>query len=122
MISMSRNSVLGLFVALGLYAPAAALAQLVPPARSAGAGNAPISRNTLRTGQSALGFPIQRDRQRRKHKSADPAKSAAAGGNDQHRKLAGAARACRDPVRRRFAADRQPARRPAQVAGRARTS
>jgi len=41
--SMSRNSVMVLVVAIGLCAPASTFAQLVPPAGSAGAGNAPIS-------------------------------------------------------------------------------
>lgn len=40
---MSRNSALGLFAMLVLCAPVAAFAQLVPPAGSAGAGNAPIT-------------------------------------------------------------------------------
>lgn len=40
---MSRNSTLVLFAALALFAPAAAFAQLVPPAGSAGAGNSAIS-------------------------------------------------------------------------------
>ncbi len=40
---MSRNPALVLFVALALIAPARALAQLTPPAGSAGAGNSPIS-------------------------------------------------------------------------------
>jgi hypothetical protein len=40
---MSRNSALVLFVTLSLFAPVQALAQLTPPAGSAGAGNAPIS-------------------------------------------------------------------------------
>jgi len=41
---MSRNSALVLALALGsLIAPAQALAQLTPPAGSAGAGNSPIS-------------------------------------------------------------------------------
>jgi len=40
---MSRDSALVLLVALGLCIPVAASAQLVPPAGSAGAGNAPIS-------------------------------------------------------------------------------
>jgi len=40
---MTRNSAIVLLVALGLCAPGAAFAQLVPPAGSAGAGNAPIS-------------------------------------------------------------------------------
>lgn len=40
---MSRNSVPVFLVALGLCVPVAASAQLVPPAGSAGAGNAPIS-------------------------------------------------------------------------------
>ena len=40
---MSRNPALALFAALTLIVPAKALAQLTPPAGSAGAGNAPIS-------------------------------------------------------------------------------
>lgn len=40
---MCRNSTLVLLVALGLFAPATAFAQLVPPAGSAGAGNSAIS-------------------------------------------------------------------------------
>ena len=40
---MSRNSTLVLFAVLALFAPAAAFAQLVPPAGSAGAGNSAIS-------------------------------------------------------------------------------
>ena len=40
---MTRNSMLVLFAALALFAPATALAQLVPPAGSAGAGNSAIS-------------------------------------------------------------------------------
>jgi hypothetical protein len=41
---MSRNSVLVLILLLaGLIAPVSALAQLTPPAGSAGAGNAPIN-------------------------------------------------------------------------------
>jgi hypothetical protein len=40
---MSRNSKLVLFAALSLFAPAAAFAQLVPPAGSAGAGSSAIS-------------------------------------------------------------------------------
>ena len=40
---MSRNSMLVLFTALALFAPATAFAQLVPPAGSAGAGNSAIS-------------------------------------------------------------------------------
>ena len=40
---MFRNSALVLFVTFFLFAPAQALAQLTPPAGSAGAGNAPIS-------------------------------------------------------------------------------
>ena len=40
---MSRNSMLVLFAALALFAPATAFAQLVPPAGSAGAGNSAIS-------------------------------------------------------------------------------
>src|SRR5689334_3176488 len=41
--SMSRNPTFVVFVALGLFASSDAYAQLVPPAGSAGAGNAPIS-------------------------------------------------------------------------------
>ncbi len=40
---MSRNSKLVLFAAFSLFAPAAAFAQLVPPAGSAGAGSSAIS-------------------------------------------------------------------------------
>src|SRR5882724_3922710 len=40
---MSRNSSLVFLVVLGLMAPATALAQLTPPAGSAGAGNSAIS-------------------------------------------------------------------------------
>ncbi len=40
---MSRNSKLVLFAALSFFAPAAAFAQLVPPAGSAGAGSSAIS-------------------------------------------------------------------------------
>ena len=68
---MSGNSAVFIALALGsLIVSTPALAQLTPPAGSAGAGNTPISGIPIRSRQSEGALRPQRHRKRRKYSAA----------------------------------------------------